>query len=774
MKHGSALPRGPAGARTPSRLPSRPTRGTPDGAGSDVEIERLIFDHISDAIFATDAANRVTYWSPSAERLFGYTASEAIGRAFGDLLPFRMPSPDDERAFFADLAAGRTWRGRGTVRLRDGGEIWLESTVQPIVTQGQLVGSVSVARDITTTIEAQRQVAEQERFINAVLDVEGALVIVADAAGRVVRFNGACERLTGYRAADVVGRPFWDAVPADEIAAVRATVADLQAGNFPNTHENHWLTRDGSQRLIRWENTCLTDERGQVTHVIATGIDITEARHADEALRGIEAVGRLLAEQGPVAHALDAVLAELQQRMGYALLTLYMRDAGGDSLRLGAQRGYAGVPDHIDQGRGIVGRVFRSAEATLVPDVRLDADYVPGDSGVVAELAVPLVGDGETLGVLNVESTTRGGLTAADLQLIRAVADRLSSALLLHARQGELRDRAGLFAALATFAVVANAILDPTRLATALVDAVSTVVPSDTIVVTILDREDGQFRVRAVRGLADDAVGAIIRPGDGNTGRAIVERAVSFSDRHRRDHYASVLRDWVPYDSLSGVAVPLIHEGEVLGVISLGRAGPTATFTETEREVLAIVGSQAALALANAYLVEEVSALAIHDGLTGLFNRRHFDAAADLAIARYRRRAPVGTLAAIMFDLDHFGQFNRSHGHVAGDDALRLFGGILRERLRSADLVARYGGEEFIVILEDSDLPGVVRVAEDIRTSLEARPILAPDGTSLKVTVSAGCAMIDPTEPTLTALVSRADVGLFMAKRAGRNRVVAA
>lgn len=208
-------------------------------------------------------------------------------------------------------------------------------------------------------------------------------------------------------------------------------------------------------------------------------------------------------------------------------------------------------------------------------------------------------------------------------------------------------------------------------------------------------------------------------------------------------------------------------------MISLGRAGPGATFTDTEREVLAILGSQAALALANAYLVEEVSALAIHDGLTGLFNRRHFDAAADLAIARFRRRAPAGTLSAVMFDLDHFGQFNRLNGHLIGDDALRLFAGILRERLRSADLVARYGGEEFVAILEDSRLADTVQVADDIRRELEGRQVRGSDGRPLHVTVSAGCAEIDPADPTIVALIGRADAALFTAKRAGRNQVVA-
>lgn len=742
--------------------------GAPSAA--DVEIERLIFDHISDAIFATDASNRVTYWSSSAERLFGFAASEAVGRPFGELLPFQMARPDDEQAFFEELASGRTWRGRGTVRLRDGNEIWLESTVQPILDLGQVVGSVSVARDISETIEAQRNLAEQERFISAVLDVEGALVLVLDVNGRIVRFNGACERLSGFSSAEVLGRTIWDVIPAVEVDTTQAVLADLQAGSFPNTHENHWVSRTGAPRLISWENTCLTDEQGVVTHVIATGIDITEARRADDAVRGIETVGRLLAEQGPVEPALDAVLGELQTRMGYEFLSLYLCE--GDSLRMGAQRGYGAIPEHLDGGKGVIGRVQRTGVAALVPNVQDDVDYIAGDGSVMAEIAVPLTADGSTLGVLGIESAIRGGLTPADLRLASAVADRLSTSLVLHAQQETLRNRAGMFAALATFAGVANAILDPARLASALVEAVSTVVPSDTIVITTLDRDDGQFRVRAVRGLAEEAVGAVIRPGDGNTGRAIVERAVTFMDHHSRDHYATTLRARVPYDSISGVAVPLIHEDLVLGVISLGRAGPDATFTETEREVLAIVGSQAALAMANAYLVQEVSALAIHDGLTGLYNRRHFDAAADLAIARFRRRTPAGTLSAIMFDLDHFGEFNRLHGHLAGDAALRLFGGILRERLRSADLVARYGGEEFFVLLEDSTVADAVRIADEIRRELEARPIPDADG-ALHVSVSAGCAEVDRADPTMVALIGRADAALFAAKRTGRNRVVA-
>jgi diguanylate cyclase (GGDEF)-like protein len=338
----------------------------------------------------------------------------------------------------------------------------------------------------------------------------------------------------------------------------------------------------------------------------------------------------------------------------------------------------------------------------------------------------------------------------------------------------ELRDRVRLFAALAEFTVAVNAIREPGRLAAALVDAVNAVLPSDTVVITMLDRTDGRYRVSAVRGLSADAVGAIIEPGVGPPGRAISEKEVIVTDRHARAETTASLRDYMHYESIRTVGVPLIHEDTVLGVISLGRVESDAIFTAPEREVFALLGSHATLALANAYLVEEVSALAIHDALTGLYNRRHFDAELDHLIARFKRRVPAGKLAAIMFDLDHFGAFNRKHGHLAGDAVLRLFAGVLHERLRSADLVARFGGEEFIVIVEGSGLPEVVHLADEVRRGLEARTVPGADGQPVGATVSAGCAVMDPADPTKEALLGRADVALFLAKDAGRNRVVGA
>ncbi len=662
---------------------------------------------------------------------------------------------------------------RASVRLRDGTEKWVESTVKPWVVGGEIVGSVSVSRDVSETVEAELVRSQQERFVAGVLDVAGSLVIVLDPTGTVVQFNAACEQLTGYDSEEMVGHAIWDRlIPSDDLPGVQATFADLRAGLFPNTYENHWLRRDGSRRLISWSSTCLTDNSGVVTHVIGTGTDITQQRRTENALAGIARVGQVLASHGPTAESLNSVLETLAHQMGYDHLSLLIVE--GDRLRVGAARGFANMPSSIGIDQGIVGRVARTGVAAWVPDVRTDADYVEACDDVRSEIAVPLIADGRAIGVLDIETTESAPFADHDLRLALAVAERVASALLLGREQLALAQRAQLLAALSEFARATNAILEPERLAPALMEALLRIFPGDVMTLTTRDRETGRYRLTAAHGVAEAFIGADVPLGDGPAGRAIAERVFLGPMILHRPDYASALRDEIPPDALISVAVPLIQDETVLGAISVGRADLDHPFTDVECEVMQALGAQVALAMANALLHQEVSELAIHDGLTGLYNRRHFDATLDLIFARWRRNRGATGLSAIMFDLDHFGRFNRDHGHQAGDAVLRAFAGLLHERLRSSDLVARYGGEEFVVILEECELDGAVAIAEDIRSPLDSRVIEGPVGEQLNAHVSAGCAAIDPGAPTKEALLRAADEALFRAKRGGRNRVASA
>jgi two-component system, OmpR family, sensor histidine kinase VicK len=137
----------------------------------------------------------------------------------------------------------------------------------------------------------------ERNFVSAVLDTVGALVAVFDPAGRIVRFNRACETTSGYDFATLVGRYAWDKlIPRQEIPEAIETFERLRSGHFPAAFENQWLNRDGSLRRIAWSATALTDSQGQVAFIIATGIDVTTQRAAEATLRESEARYRQLVE----------------------------------------------------------------------------------------------------------------------------------------------------------------------------------------------------------------------------------------------------------------------------------------------------------------------------------------------------------------------------------------------------------------------------------------------------------------------------------------------
>ncbi len=163
---------------------------------------------------------------------------------------------------------------------------------------------------------------------------------------------------------------------------------------------------------------------------------------------------------------------------------------------------------------------------------------------------------------------------------------------------------------------------------------------------------------------------------------------------------------------------------------------------------------------------------ATRDGLTGLFNRRHFYERANAELSR-RQRDPK-PLALVLVDVDHFKQINDTYGHAVGDEVLRAIAQRLREASRSSDLVGRYGGEEFILLLSPADSAAAALIAERLRSSIAALPVATERGP-LAVTLSAGLC-ISPAQdtPSLESLAKRADTALYQAKAAGRNRVCVA
>lgn len=170
--------------------------------------------------------------------------------------------------------------------------------------------------------------------------------------------------------------------------------------------------------------------------------------------------------------------------------------------------------------------------------------------------------------------------------------------------------------------------------------------------------------------------------------------------------------------------------------------------------------------------LEDVQKEALTDGLTEIANRKNFDMVLQ---NESEAAAQKGTpLALVLIDIDHFKKFNDTHGHQTGDHVLKFVGAMLKKAVKARDLPARYGGEEFALILPNTDLSSAVALAESIRVAVAGKRLRKKQtGDDIgNITMSLGVSQYRPGE-SLSALIKRADDGLYQAKGLGRNQVVA-
>lgn len=223
-------------------------------------------------------------------------------------------------------------------------------------------------------------------------------------------------------------------------------------------------------------------------------------------------------------------------------------------------------------------------------------------------------------------------------------------------------------------------------------------------------------------------------------------------------------------------AYPLVTKEGVLGVLSLHTMKDQSSNNGVdERDYLEALVNLAAVALKQAIQYEKTQERveifkdkAIHDGLTGLYNRHFLTEYGAKEIYRVSRNSHP--LSFIIFDVDHFKSCNDNFGHTFGDLVLIEIAKLTQEGLRGEDAAFRYGGEEFVVILSGSNSMEGAKVANRLRLGIEQRSLVTEAGVETKVTVSLGVAQWQEGE-TLEAVISRADQALYRAKNEGRNRV---
>ena len=214
--------------------------------------------------------------------------------------------------------------------------------------------------------------------------------------------------------------------------------------------------------------------------------------------------------------------------------------------------------------------------------------------------------------------------------------------------------------------------------------------------------------------------------------------------------------------------VPLLRDETVLGVILVDNHYNKRAIEKEEMRGLHTLGNMAAIAIEKARLHQRLKEMAALDGLTGVFNRRHYEMRLEQEIARAKRAGRSLSLA--FFDIDHFKACNDNHGHECGDKVLKDLAGVLERRVRAEDLVARYGGEEFVVLLTGGATEEeAAKVTEKLRAEVESMAM--GDRPAGEITVSGGVATLQASELEAGQLFRLADKALYKAKQGGRNRV---
>lgn len=221
----------------------------------------------------------------------------------------------------------------------------------------------------------------------------------------------------------------------------------------------------------------------------------------------------------------------------------------------------------------------------------------------------------------------------------------------------------------------------------------------------------------------------------------------------------------------NALCVPLSAQNEGLGNLHISwREKREETIVDEEQKFIEDIANTLALALGNLRLREKLHILSIREALTGLFNRRYLDETFPREISRAERSGEP--LSLLLFDIDHFKNFNDVYGHDAGDFVLKQISEAIQSSIRESDIACRYGGEEFLIMLPGTSIEIAERRAESLRKDVSAMA-LEHNGQDIgQITISIGVASYPQHGSIPDALVKSADESLYRAKEGGRNRVV--
>ncbi|MBI5842503.1 MAG: PAS domain S-box protein [Chloroflexi bacterium] len=758
---------------------------------------RLILDSLGEGVYGVDPSGDTTFVNSAAAQLLGYEAEELIGRFMHETVhhskPDGAPYPQEECLMYAAFRDGRAHRVTDEVLWRkDGTSFPVEYVSTPVREGEKLVGAVIVFRDITERKRAEEELVKLRQAVEA----SGEAIFLTDRDGLITYVNPEFTLLYGYTADEVVGKVtprilksgllkpedyemFWKTILSKQV--VKGEIIN-------KTKDGRFVTAEGSASPI-------LDEQENIIGFLAIQRDISARKRAEESLHESETRFKSLFEDSPISlweedfSLVAAYLDELRQSgvtdfrayfenhpeavahcaalvkvidINQGTLKLYKADSKEDfladlSVVFSEESTLTFREELIALAEGKTRFEGEAINQTLTGDkihVALSWSVAPGADQASRRLFVSIT---DITARKRAEEKLDAKVTELEqhnreIKLLNEMGDLLqschtveeASAAVTQFAQRLFPNQSGALYLIAASRNLVNAITTWGEF------------PSQDLIFT----PDDCWALR--RG----QVHSVTDPGLGG----LPCKHVSPSLDGTQD---------VPLPA-SYLCVPMMAQGETLGILHLRSGQPAASQTREEQaavmasqqQLAVTLTEQISLALANLKLREALHSQAIRDPLTGLFNRRYMEETLERELRRAERRK--ASLGIIMFDLDHFKKFNDTFGHPAGDVVLREIGAFLQTCVRAEDIACRYGGEEFLVILPEASLKDTLKRAKQLREGIKQLHVRYHDQALGAVTVSLGVAVFPDHGSTTEAIMRVADDALYRAKQEGRDRVVVA
>ena len=456
--------------------------------------------------------------------------------------------------------------------------------------------------------------------------------------------------------------------------------------------------------------------------------------------------------------------------------------------------------DYIDRGQrlnfrgGYLGWVLKTKTQVLITsikNVRKNLIYYNKNIPVKSLLATPLFfkgernaseGDESIFGMLVVDSLQQDAFGDKEKLIVSLISDRVVEII----DRFQLSEKVNLSSqelnSFYDFTQKLNSTSDIDVILDHVIDTLVRIFEADFVGISLVDKERGNSSLkRASEGMMDYLVDKEIPHGDTLIGLvAMSGNHFHFDDISQRAKYKSVFGKEIDFalgiKNIKSILIYPFHETfqdvenkdeDVIGCVVIGRRAKN-PFNEGEISLAKIICRESAKSMTSSLNFQKVKELAIRDGLTGLFNHRHFQEMLSYTLIHSDRFSTQASL--LLVDIDDLKIINDTYGHLAGDTALSSIGNLLRESLRKVDIPARYGGDEFAVILPNTNKAGSVAVAEKIRNKLK-RVSLKSDSGDIVVSVSIGIATYPECAVDKDLLIEKADRALYESKNHGKNKI---